>query len=224
MSIPPSDEAERGETTASDKEFFSSRGFGNRVGFGNRPAVIVVDFMKGFTDPNARLGAPLERELAEALKILRSARSHRIPVLHTTVEYDGADLPGIWKRKQAGLSDLIKGTEAVELDDRLERRTDEPIIVKKYASAFFGTDLVPRLNALTIDTVIVLGCTTSGCVRATAVDAVQFGYRPIVAREAVGDRSEQAHRQALFDLDQKYADVESASAVMSYLARVGVES
>jgi nicotinamidase-related amidase len=105
----------------------------------------------------------------------------------------------------------------VELDSRLERRSDEAIIVKKYASAFFGTDFITRLNARRVDTLIVTGCTTSGCVRATAVDALQLGLRPVVVREAVGDRAEAPHRQSLFDLEQKYADVVSVSEVVEYL-------
>jgi len=124
---------------------------------------------------------------------------------------------GVWARKQKGIATLAAGTPAVELDPRLERRRDEAIIVKKYASAFFGTDLVARLNSRRVDTLLITGCTTSGCVRATAVDAVQNGIIPVVIREAVGDRAEAPHRQSLFDLEQKYADVVSVDEVLAYL-------
>ena len=105
----------------------------------------------------------------------------------------------------------------MELDPRLERRADEAIILKKYASAFFGTDFITRLNTRRVDTLLITGCTTSGCVRASAVDAVQYGLRPMVIREAVGDRAEAAHRQSLFDLEQKYADVVSVDEVVAYV-------
>jgi len=110
------------------------------------------------------------------------------------------------------------GSPEVDQDDRLGRHEGESILVKKYASAFFGTDLLSRLNALRVDTLVIVGCTTSGCVRATAVDAIQNGLRPIVVREAVGDRDPAAHQQSLRDLQAKYADVVSADAVLARLA------
>jgi nicotinamidase-related amidase len=120
----------------------------------------------------------------------------------------------------AGVMTLRAGTPEVEQDPRLGRRPDEAIIVNKYASVFFGTDFVSRLNARRVDTLILTGCTTSGCVRATAVDAVQNAFRPIVVREAVGDRAKPAHDQALFDLQAKYADVVSVDETIAYLSRI----
>jgi nicotinamidase-related amidase len=143
-----------------------------------------------------------------------------VPVLFTTVGYEpGFADAGVWARKQRALLSLLRGTDATELDPRLERRPGEPILEKKYASAFFGTDLVSRLNAASIDTVVIVGATTSGCVRASAVDALQYGYRPMVVREAVGDRARAAHDQSLFDLDQKYADVVGVEEACEHLAR-----
>ena len=177
-------------------EFFTARGFGVPLGFGETPALLVIDFLRGFTDPAMPLGSNLDAQIAETVRLLGAAREAGIPVYYTTVWYEEKDLRdgGVWVKKQwKGASTLVVGTPAVELDPRLGRRPDEPIIVKKYASAFFGTDLVSRLNARRIDTVIIVGCTTSGCVRATAVDAVQYGFRPMVVSEAVGDRATLAH-------------------------------
>ncbi|MBV9120813.1 MAG: isochorismatase family protein [Chloroflexi bacterium] len=203
----------------SDEEFFRERGFGLRIGFGSQPALVVIDMVKGFTDPAMPLGANLDDEVAATNRVLASAREARIPIFYTGVEYVEQDLKdaGVWARKQKGCATLVAGTPAVELDPRLGRREEEPLIIKKYASAFFGTDLIARLNSRRIDTLIITGCTTSGCVRATAVDALQNGLIPVVVREAVGDRAEAPHRQALFDLEQKYADVVGVDEVLSYL-------
>ena len=128
---------------------------------------------------------------------------------------------GIWALKQSGARTLTAGSEAVKVDPRLGMQPKDIVLMKKYASCFFGTDLVPRLNSRRIDTLIITGCTTRGCVRATAVDAVQNGFRPMVVREAVGDRSVAAHEQSLFDLNAKYADVVSLDETLQYLKTVG---
>jgi nicotinamidase-related amidase len=199
--------------------FFASRGFGLRMGFGERPTVVVIDFMNGFTDPSMPLGANLDHEIEATRQVLAAARGSKTPIYYTACIYEEPDFAdaGVWRLKQSGIRSLGAGTTAVELDSRLERRSDEAIIVKKYASAFFGTDFITRLNARRVDTLIITGCTTSGCVRATAVDALQLGLRPVVVREAVGDRAEAPHRQSLFDLEQKYADVVGVSEVLPYL-------
>jgi nicotinamidase-related amidase len=199
---------------------FAERGFGNRIGFGARPALLVIDFLVGFTDPALPLGSDLEREINATRVLLDAARASGVTVLHTAVSYDEEAMrdAGIWAIKQArGVATLRAGSPATEIDPRVGRRHDEPIINKKYASAFFGTDLVSRLVTRGVDTLVIAGCTTSGCVRATAVDACQLGLRPMVVREAVGDRAEAAHRQSLFDLDQKYADVVDLDRTAAYL-------
>jgi maleamate amidohydrolase len=200
--------------------FFAQRGFGQRIGFGERPGLVVIDILKAFTDPTQPLGADLSREIEAIRQVLAAARAAGVPIFYTTVAYEEQDLrdAGIWALKQKGVVTLQAGTPGVELDPRLERRAEEAIILKKYASAFFGTDFVTRLNTRRIDTLLITGCTTSGCVRATAVDAVQNGLRPMVIREAVGDRAEAAHRQSLFDLEQKYADVVAVDEAVAYLA------
>jgi nicotinamidase-related amidase len=183
------------------------------------PAVLVVDLIRAFTDENLPLGAPLERVLAETSRVLEVARQVGIPILYTSVAYESGDLrdAGLWAAKMSGLMTLRAGTPEVDVDARLGRQADEPLIYKKYASAFFGTDLLTRLNTMRVDTLVITGCTTSGCVRASAVDAVQNGIRPVVTREAVGDRSQAAHDQSLFDLQAKYADVLRVDEVLAQL-------
>jgi maleamate amidohydrolase len=204
---------------SSDSEFFARHGFGNTIGFGLRPALIVIDMINGFTDSAYPLASNLDDEVESSKTVLETARSTGIPVVYTTVQYDTVSegFAGVWQLKQKGLSSLVTGTHAVAIDSRLKPLKDESVIAKKYASAFFGTDLSSWLVSRSIDTVILVGCTTSGCVRATAVDALQHGFRPVVVKQAVGDRSRLAHDQAIFDLHQKYADVADVSEVVEYL-------
>lgn len=202
-----------------EEDFFASRGFGLTIGFGKRPAVLVVDMISAFTDPNAMLGANLDSQITAIQTLLRSARKHQLPIIFSTVSYDESDFKdaGIWALKQKGVLTLRAGTSSVELDPRLERLSGEGWLVKKYASCFFGTDLISRLVTMGVDTLLLVGCTTSGCVRASAVDALQYGLRPVVVRECVGDRSEVAHTQSLFDLQAKYADVVGLEQACNYM-------
>ena len=210
----------------SDDEFFKQRGFGLRIGFGERPALLVIDMVKAFTNPEMMLGADLDRQIEAHRPLLARAHERKIPVLFSTVMYEDADFKdaGIWALKQKGVVTLKAGTDGVKVDPRLDFRPTDTLLVKKYASCFFGTDLVSRLLAHRIDTLIITGCTTSGCVRASAVDACQTGFRPMVVREAVGDRSVAAHDQSLFDLQAKYADVVSLEETLAYLDTVGMRS
>jgi maleamate amidohydrolase len=206
-----------------DENFFRQRGFGLKIGFGERPALIVIDIINAFTDSSMPLGANLDPQVAAIQPLLEVAHQRNVPVIFSTVKYEDADLAdaGIWGLKMSGSASLKAGTPAVEVDKRLDVRPRDSLLVKKYASCFFGTDLIARLNSKHVDTLIITGCTTSGCVRATAVDAVQSGLRPMVVREAVGDRSVAAHEQSLFDLQAKYADVVSLEETLQYLRTVG---
>jgi nicotinamidase-related amidase len=162
------------------------------------------------------LGADLSRQIEVINALLEAAHEKNFPVIFTTIAYEETlEDTGIWLEKMSGLKTLKYGTDAVRLDPRLKYKKGDVILNKKYASAFFGTDLISRLNVHRADTVIVSGCTTSGCVRATVVDALQYGYRPIVVRDAVGDRSIASHNQSLFDMEQKYADVLNASELIA---------
>jgi maleamate amidohydrolase len=206
-----------------DEDFFKARGFGIKIGFGERPALIVIDMINGFTDATMPLGAPLESQLAAQKPLIDVAHQRNIPVIFSTVIYNDHDLKdaGLWAIKMKGTLTLKAGTAAVEVDERLDMQPTDSLLVKKYASCFFGTDLASRLMNLHADTLIITGCTTSGCVRATAVDAVQNGFRPMVVREAVGDRSAAAHEQSLFDLNAKYADVVGLDETLQYMKTVG---
>jgi maleamate amidohydrolase len=202
-------------------EFFQKRGFGGEMGMGDRPALLVVDIMRAFTDSSLPLGANLDSQI-EQINILLDV-FHRIgaPTFFSIVSYEEGDCrdAGVWGRKMSGLFGLTAGSKEVELDPRLHRRPDDSVFIKKYASCFFGTDLVSRLQSRRVDTLIVTGCTTSGCVRASVIDAVQYGFRPTVPREAVGDRSQAAHDQSLFDIQAKYGDVKSVAEVVGKLQK-----
>jgi maleamate amidohydrolase len=184
-----------------------------------KPALIVIDFINAFTDASTMLGSNLDEQVQQANRLIDAAHGRSVPVLFSTVIYEEADLrdSGIWAMKHKGTRLLRAGTEMVKIDKRVHASERDPLIVKKYASCFFGTDLVPRLMSHDADTLIIAGCSTSGCVRATAVDACQFGFRPIVVREAVGDRSRPAHEQSLFDLHSRYADVCGIDEVLDYI-------
>ena len=194
-------------------------GFGGVAGFPRRPAVLVIDLIHGFTDPASALGADLDAEVAAARRVIDAGRAAGAPVVFTTVSYDAAAerAAAVFLRKVPALAALRPGSREVEVDPRLGPREDDPLLVKAFASAFFGTPLSALLAAAGCDGAIVCGASTSGCVRATVVDALQHGYAPIVAREAVGDRSRAAHDATLFDVEQKYGDVLGVDEVVAEL-------
>ncbi len=198
----------------------AERGFSGDLGFGQKAALIVVDLINGFTDPTSPLGADVSPEIAQTARLLEAFRRRSLPIYFSSIEYDdpGASDAGIWKLKIAGLTTLVAGSHASSLDGRLGRLASEPIVRKKFASCFFRTDLVARLIAAQVDTLVLAGCTTSGCVRATVVDACQYGIRPIVAREAVADRLAEAHRQSLEDIAMKYGDVLAIEDILSIIS------
>ena len=194
------------------------QGLGGRTGFGERPALLVVDMSCGFTDERSPLGADVSPAVAEIVRLLEVARVAGVPIVFSTVSYD-ADLveAGVWPRKIPGQRVLVEGTRWVEIDPRLGRRPDETLLVKKYASCFFGTPLAAQLTAKGVDTIVVTGVTTSGCVRATAVDGCSAGFRVVVPRQAVADRWGPSHAMSLFDMDMKYADVVDVEEALAYL-------
>lgn len=197
-------------------DLYRSRGLGSRVGFGSRPAVIVVDYIVGFTDPKSPLAGDFSRELRATKSLLNAMRRRGAPVFFTTTAYDKAMTEaGVFVRKVPSLSVLQRGSRWVEIDPSLKRRLAELVIEKQYASAFFGTPLASTLHAQGVDTLIVTGCTTSGCVRATAVDGLQHGLRVIVPRECVGDRAPGPHEANLIDIDGKYGDVMAVRDVIA---------
>jgi nicotinamidase-related amidase len=206
--------------SADETAFFEARGFGLKIGFGRKPALLVIDIVKAFTDPQRMLGADMDGQIEATNALIDMAHAKAIPVIYSSVAYDDANFidAGVWRLKQKGIADLVAGSDGPELDPRLHFAKGDGMLWKKYASCFFGTDLTSRLLAAGVDTLIMTGCTTSGCVRATAVDSCQTGFRPMVVREGVGDRSQIAHEQSLFDLNAKYADVVSLDETLAYLS------
>ena len=169
------------------KALYERKGFSKRVGWGARPAVLVVDVTNGFTDPESPVGADLSAVIDEINRVLEVARTSSVPVIFTSIAYEDPEVEGgFWVKKIPALRVLRKGTAAVAVDARLDRRSSEPIIYKCYTSSFFGTHLQTLLQHLGIDTLVVCGTSTSGCIRATACDAVQLGFRCIVPETAVG--------------------------------------
>lgn len=192
-------------------------GFAEVVGFGERPAIVVVDFINGFTDIACKLASNYDEEIAQTVHLLSVAREQNLPTIFTTVEYSHAfEEAKYFVQKVPALQVLTEDSHWVQLDRRLKRQQSELIIKKKFASAFFGTNLNSILTTKKIDTLIIVGCTTSGCIRATVVDAVQYGYRVIVPEQCVGDRSLEQHKANLFDIQNKYGDVVSKDAVLRY--------
>lgn len=189
-------------------EPYKGGALGGRVGLGRRPAVLVVDLVRGFTDPASPLGADLDEVVAATRVLLDEARAVGMPIVFTTIAFapDGVE-GGVWRRKMPGLDRLVEGSPLVEVDERLARRESEPLVVKRAASAFTATGLTSLLVSLGVDSLIVTGATTSGCVRATVVDACMAGYPTVVPVEGVGDRHAAAHDANLFDIDAKYGDV-----------------
>jgi maleamate amidohydrolase len=194
-------------------------GFHGRAGFGRRPALLVVDVNLGFTDPASPLVCELEDVVASIRRLLEETRRAELPVVYTTVSYGEGDkvAAAAFIDKIPALLTLEAGSRWVEIDPRLAPEPGEPVLNELFASAFFGTPLSSLLAAAGCDSVIVTGASTSGCIRATVVDALQHGYRPIVPREAVGDRNAAAHDANLYDIDTKYGDVVSLDEVVTHL-------
>jgi maleamate amidohydrolase len=194
-------------------------GFHGRAGFGERPALVVVDMNVAFTDPSSALACPMGGAVAAIQELLRECRAAGFPVVYTTVAYDqeGREAAAAFIDKVPALLTLEAGSRWVEIDPRLAPLPGEPVLTKLFASAFFGTELHSLLAAAGCDTLVVTGASTSGCVRATAVDALQHGYRPVVPCEAVGDRNPEAHAANLYDIDAKYGDVVSLEEALGRL-------
>lgn len=198
---------------------YADRGFQNRIGYGNKPAVIIVDLAKAWTLNDSPFSCEnMETVISNVCRILDIARAKAVPVFYTTTAYEPSMKDaGLWPKKIPALKTLKLGHELCEIDDRLKRREDEVIIVKKMASAFDGTDLYTRLRTLDIDTVLVTGVTASSCIRKTVEDAISLGFRPIIPEGSVSDRIPEAVKWNLFDLDAKFGDVEPLEEVIRYL-------
>lgn len=205
-------------------EFYRGRGFMRRLGFGARPAIVNVDLAKAWTTPGSAFACDgMDTIIPATQKLIAAGRALGLPIVFTTCAYDIVEGPfadtGLWGKK-IPLEHLKAGSPLCEIDDRLERRDDELLVVKKRASAFQGTDLAGYLTSLGVDTVILTGVTLSSCVRLSCEDALWAGFRPIVVRECVGDRIAGAVEWNLFDIDAKFGDVESLETVLTYFSHL----
>jgi nicotinamidase-related amidase len=199
-------------------QFYAQCGFAGRVGFGERPAVLIIDLAKAWTDPSSPIGTDLDAVIAETVRILKAARRTGVPLFFTTTAFqpDLSDVGATVLKKKPLQKIMIQGTEWVALHPAMEFQDGEVLIVKQRASAFFGTTLLSQLVARSIDTLIITGCSTSGCVRASAQAAHDNNLHTIIPREAVGDRSPIAHASNLFDIDARMGDVVSVDDVLAY--------
>lgn len=201
------------------QQFYERAGFAGRVGFGERPAILIIDIAKAWTDPSSPMGSNLDDVIAQIVRLLDVARARQIPLFFTTTAFQPnlEDVGAAVLQKKPLQKLLINGTEWVQLHPDMGFQSGDVLIVKQRASAFFGTTLLSQLVARSIDTLIVTGCSTSGCVRASAQASHDNNLRTIVPREAVGDRSPIAHASNLFDINARMGDVISIDEVLEYL-------
>jgi nicotinamidase-related amidase len=186
-------------------------------GLGNRPALLIVDIINSFTDPDCPLGSESGDVVEANRQLLHAFREKQLPVVFTTVVYHDESQARVFRDRVPALDILEPGTCWVEVDPRLRPRSDEPVIEKQWASGFFKTGLEDLLKEQGVDSLVITGLTTSGCVRATAVDGLQHDYKVVIPAEAVGDRNDDAHRANLFDLNAKYADVLNLEEVLKLI-------
>ena len=203
----------------SDDDVYRKQQFGQKTGFGKRPALLVVDFVNGFHDPEILGGGNIAGAVLATVPLLDFFRERRLPVIFTRIVYaeDGSDA-SLWCEKVPRLVSLTEHADASQVVDALAPRPGELIIRKTQASAFFGTHLGACLTAKGIESLVFAGCTTSGCVRASVIDAMSLNYRTVVATDCVGDRALGPHQANLFDMGQKYSDLLTGKEVMRELA------
>jgi len=203
---------------ASDADIYKHQNFGNPLGMGDKVALLIVDFVNGFDDADQFGGGNVTEACNNTVGLLQACRGMNLTIAHTRVVLadDGSD-DNIMAIKVPALKNLTEDVAGSQIVDRLKPLPGEIIVRKRLPSAFFGTDLAPNFTMRRIDTVPVTGCTTSGCVRASAVDAMCHGFRPIVISDCCGDRALEPHEANLFDLKQKYTDIMTRDEVIAEL-------
>ncbi len=190
------------------------------IGLGQYPALILVDMSLGFTQPESPLGGYFDAEVKASQSLLSAFRKRNLPVVFTTVVYDRDEDASVFRARLPSLNILKRGSAWVEIDPRLAPADNDLIVEKHFPSAFMGTDLAQRLRAMGVDSCVVVGLTTSGCVRASAVDALSHNFPTVVVREGVGDRNLDAHAANLHDMHAKYVDVMSLDETLAMIDRV----
>ena len=201
----------------SQEDYYAKIGFSKQLGFGKRPAVLVIDMCRGITEPG-KMYIDMDAHIPRIQAINEAARRIGAPVIFTTVAFhkDLADA-GTFGQKCPLIQKLLYGTPGIDIDPRLPVDDSDHLFVKKFPSAFYGTNLQSMLTGLSVDTTIIVGNSTSGCVRATACDAISGGFRPVVPSDCVADRAPLSHQINLFDMGSKYADVMPSEDVLAYL-------
>ena len=202
-------------------EIYQKQGFGNHSGMGQRPALLIVDFVNGFADPDQFGGGNIGEAIENTRELLAEARALGLPVAFTRVVYaeDGSDA-GVFTLKAPTLKSLTEESFSSQVVDQLKPWDGEYIVRKTQPSAFFGTNLTAWFVSRGVDTVIVTGCTTSGCVRASVIDSMSYNFKTVVATDCVGDRALGPHEANLFDMEQKYADLMTSSEIVAVLHEI----
>lgn len=200
---------------------YASRGFGGRQGTGERPCLLVIDLNNAFTDPASPLHCDTDHAVDTVAALLEAARSAGTPIVFTTIAYDdaAAQAAAMFIAKAPALASVRPGSHWAQIDQRIRPMPGEPVLCKLFASAFFGTPLMSMLTRWSCDTIAVTGASTSGCVRATVVDALQHGFRVVVPRDGIADRDPAVHEASLLDIDAKYADVVDTELALDVLGR-----
>lgn len=209
------------ETLEDVMNYYLSQGMGGKASFGQHPALLVVDFQKGLTDEKRPAGCNFDKEIDNTLQLLEKVRAKELPVFFFVMGYDQPAVEGgMLVKKLPVLRDFILGSDNTELDPRFKPTPQEQVIVKKYFSCFYGTPLAAMLTYLKVDTLLITGCITSGCIRATATDALQHGFLPVIPRECVGDRKSIPHEVNLMDMQARLGEVVSLKQILEYIDSV----
>ena len=205
----------------SELDIYQKQGFGNRSGMGQRPALLIVDFVNGFADPDQFGGGNIGEAIENTRELLAEARALGLPVAFTRVVYaeDGSDA-GVFTLKAPTSKNLTEESFSSQIVEQLKPWNGEYIVRKTQPSAFFGTNLTAWFVSKSVDTVIVTGCTTSGCVRASVIDSMSYNFKTVVATDCVGDRALGPHEANLFDMKQKYADLMTSSEIVAVLHEI----
>lgn len=197
---------------------YAAAGFGGKLPFGSKPVLVIVDVVMAYLDPASPLYAGVEDELASNERLVAAARDAGVPVIFTNVEYEPSGFDGgMFFKKVPALKAFVKGSPQGAFPPSLQPLADELVLTKRYPSAFFGTSLASMLRAAGVDTVMITGYSTSGCVRATALDALCHGFAPYVIRDACGDRDARPQEQNLFDMQAKMAEVVSEGEAIALM-------
>lgn len=206
--------------TANLDDDYAGAGFGGKLAFGHRPALLIVDVVMAYLDPASPLYAGVESALASNERLVAAARAAGVPVIFTNVVYQpgGAD-GGMFFRKVPALKAFVRGSADGAFPPTLQPAPGELVLSKQYPSAFFGTSLASTLHSAGIDTLLITGFSTSGCVRASALDALCLGFAPFVVRDACGDRDPRPHEQNLFDMAAKMAEVVGEDEAIALMQR-----